>query len=58
MPKIKIEKNLYESIKKYAENLGYSTTDEFVSHLLEQIVNSDDLDGDVRDRLKGLGYIA
>ena len=58
MPKIKIEKTLYESVKKYAENLGYSTADEFVAHLLEQIVNSDDLDGDVRDRLKGLGYIA
>ena len=58
MPKLKIEKTLYESVKKYAENLGYSSTDEFVAHLLEQIVNSEDVDADVRDRLKGLGYIA
>ena len=58
MPIIKIEKTLFENVRKYAENLGYSTVEEFVSHLLEQIVDSDDLDGDVRDRLKGLGYIA
>jgi hypothetical protein len=61
MPKIKIEKSLYEKVKQYSEKSGYSSPDEFVNHMLEEVVGSDqpdDLDEDVMKRLKGLGYIS
>ena len=61
MPKIKLDKELYEKVRHYADKAGYSSTDEFVTHLFEQIVNvpdSDDQDEDVMQRLKGLGYIS
>jgi hypothetical protein len=61
MPKIKLDKELYEKVKQYADKEGYSSTDEFILHLLEQVINSsvpDDNDEDVMQRLKGLGYIS
>jgi len=61
MPKIKIEKELYERVKQYADTSGYSSIDEFIIHLLGQVVGSsesDDFDEDVMQRLKGLGYIS
>ena len=62
MPKIKIEKELYEKVKQKSEDSGYSSVDEFVTHIFEQIVNSrkkNDLDDkDVLTRLQGLGYIS
>ncbi len=61
MPKIKLDKELYKEVKQYAEDSGYSSADEFVAHLLEQVVNAsdgDDNDEDVMERLKGLGYIS
>lgn len=61
MPKIKIDKELYEKIKQVAEDAGYSSVEEFVAHVLEREVNppgADDRDEDVLNRLKGLGYIA
>ena len=61
MPKIKIDKELFEKVKTYAEQSGYTNADEFVTHLLEQVVDAsleDDLDDDVAGRLKGLGYIS
>lgn len=61
MPKIKIEKELYEQVKNIAEEAGYSSIEEFVTHILEREVNPpgvDDRDEDTLNRLKGLGYIA
>lgn len=61
MPKIKIDKELYEEVKKVSENAGYSSVEEFVSHLLEKVVNppdAEDSDEDLVKRLQGLGYIA
>ena len=61
MPKIKLDKELYEKVKQYADKSGYSSADEFVTHLFEQITdvsNPDDADEDVMQRLKGLGYIS
>ncbi len=60
MPKVKIEKDLYEKIEQYAEKAGYSSTDEFIVHTLEKIVEmagETDLDEAVKERLKGLGYL-
>ncbi len=61
MPKIKIDKELYEEVKKVSENAGYSSAEEFVAHLLEKVVNppdADDNDQDLVNRLQGLGYIS
>ena len=60
MPKIKIEKNLYEKVKRYANIVGYSSTEEFVIHLLEKEVSRvEDADSkeEIIKKLKGLGYI-
>jgi hypothetical protein len=61
MPKITIEKDLYEKAKAVAEEAGYSSVEEFITHILERAVNppgADDQDETVMDRLKGLGYIS
>ena len=59
-PSIKIERDLYERLKKTAEAAGYSSVDEFVVHLLEKAAadaeKAQDKE-DVRKRLQGLGYI-
>ncbi len=60
MPKIKIDKELYEKIRKHSENAGYSSVDEFISHTLEQVLemaDDDTLDDAVKERLRGLGYL-
>lgn len=61
MPKIKIDKGLYEKIKEVSEDAGYSSVEEFVSHILERVANppgAEDSDEDVMKRLQGLGYIS
>ena len=61
MPKIRIDKELYEELKKISENAGYSSAEEFVSHVLERVVNppgAEDNDPDLVKRLQGLGYIS
>jgi hypothetical protein len=62
--RIKLDDELFEKVKKCAEIAGYSSPDEFVTHVLEKEVTailgsgaeSDD-EEEVRKRLKGLGYI-
>ncbi len=61
MPKLKIEKELYEKIKNCAIIAGYSSIDEFVVHVLEKevsLIEDAENDPDVVNRLKGLGYIS
>lgn len=60
MAKVKFDSNLYERIKKVAEEAGYANADEFVIHVVERelsVLESADSDQAVTDRLKGLGYI-
>ncbi len=60
MPKIKVEKDLYEKMKDCAEIAGYSSPEEFAIHVLEKEVDlfeNAENDPDVMERLKGLGYI-
>ena len=59
--KVKLDKNLLEKVKKYAEISGYSSAEEFISHCLEKEISQ--LDGtdseeEVKKKLKGLGYIS
>jgi metal-responsive CopG/Arc/MetJ family transcriptional regulator len=61
MPKIKIGKELYEKVKETAQKDGYSSLEEFVTHVLERELdrlNVDDSQEEVLDQLKGLGYIS
>jgi hypothetical protein len=61
-PKIKIDRELYEQLRKCAQIAGYSSVDEFVLHVLEKEIDrisKDDPDMDeTRKRLEGLGYIS
>jgi len=59
-PKIKLEKTLYDRVADMAKKAGYSSVDEFVSHVLEREVSQLDgaeTDEQVEERLRGLGYI-
>jgi len=61
VPKIKIDKILYDKIEKSIEIAGYSSSEEFVKHTIEKEVNrllDADNDPEVLERLKGLGYIS
>lgn len=60
--KIKLEKELFERCKRYAEEAGYSSLEEFIAHTLEKELRSKDQQsgddpGEVARKLKGLGYI-
>ena len=58
--KVKIERELYKRLKITSVSLGYSTVDEFVTHLLEKAVSDAegaDSEEAIRKRLQGLGYI-
>ena len=61
MPKIKLDKDLYSRVKKFAELAGYSSVDEFVIHALEkelaQLEGAED-EEEIKKRLQGLGYIS
>jgi hypothetical protein len=60
VPKIKIDDNLFDRVKKIAQIAGYSSTEEFIVHIIEkelgQMEKSDDEQA-VLERLRGLGYI-
>lgn len=58
--KIKLEKDLYERVKNFANKSGYSSVEEFVTHVLEEAITSSEEAEDeemVKQRLKGLGYL-
>ena len=59
-PKIKINRKLYELLEVQSEEKGYSSLDEYVTHVLEVAV-ADAGEGateeEIRERLKGLGYL-
>jgi len=61
MAKIKIEDELYERLKDCSVVVGYSSVEEFISHVLEKeaaLIEEAEDDPDVKERLKGLGYIS
>lgn len=60
--KIKLDKNLLEDCKKHAEESGYSSVEEFITHVLEMELKngkakSKQEDEEVVKKLRGLGYI-
>ncbi len=59
--KIKIEKELLSKATQYAEKSGYSSVDEFISHLIEKEISRQDeslSEDKVKKRLQGLGYLS
>ncbi len=58
--KVKIDKALYDRLAEMAKRAGYSSTDEFITHVLDREVSSLEQAGSdekVEERLRGLGYI-
>ena len=58
---IKLERDLYDRVKKIADVAGYATVEEFVSHVLEkELIHFEDAksDDDIRNKLRGLDYIS
>lgn len=59
--RIKLDNELWRKLKKYSELAGYSSPDEFVTHVLEKefaALEKADSDESIREKLKGLGYIS
>ncbi|OFV83599.1 MAG: hypothetical protein A3D93_02840 [Acidobacteria bacterium RIFCSPHIGHO2_12_FULL_67_30] len=63
--RIKIDDELFDNIKKCVALAGYSSTGEFVTHVLEREVQrllgssgqGPESEEELRKRLQGLGYI-
>jgi metal-responsive CopG/Arc/MetJ family transcriptional regulator len=59
--KVKIEKNLFDKVKKFSEMSGYTSPEEFITHLLEKEIakiEEADSEEEIKKKLKGLGYIS
>lgn len=59
--KVKLDKELYEKIRKYAALAGYASAEEFITHCLEKElskIEESDSEEEVKKKLKGLGYIS
>ena len=58
---VKLDKDLLEKVRKYAEIAGYSSPKEFIQHALEkEIAQLEDSDSEeeIKKKLQGLGYIS
>jgi len=59
-PKVKLDRDLYQRLRRCAEMAGYSSTEEFIRHTLERAaaaLESADSEEEVKKRLQGLGYL-
>ncbi len=59
--KVKLDRDLYDRVKKIADVAGYATVEEFVTHVIEkELLHFEDAKSDdaIREKLKGLGYIS
>jgi metal-responsive CopG/Arc/MetJ family transcriptional regulator len=59
--KIKLSKELYDQVERVAKLAGYSSVEEFVIHALEkELAQLEDAqsDEDIKEKLKGLGYLS
>ena len=58
---LKLDKGLLARVKRYADLAGYSSVDEFVTHIIEKALahlEGSDSEDDIKKKLKGLGYIS
>jgi hypothetical protein len=59
--KVKVNKQLVEKIRTYATIAGYSSVEEFITHVLEREVQKFEdahSEEEIKKQLKGLGYIS
>jgi hypothetical protein len=59
-PSIKLDKELYDRVKRCADAAGYSSPKEFIQHVLErelQKLAGAESDEEIVKKLQGLGYI-
>jgi metal-responsive CopG/Arc/MetJ family transcriptional regulator len=59
--KVKLDKDLLEKVKKFAELAGYTSVEEFITHCLEKEIaklEESDSEEEIKKKLKGLGYIS
>jgi metal-responsive CopG/Arc/MetJ family transcriptional regulator len=59
--RIKINRDLLQKIRRYAEIAGYSSPEEFITHALEKEIaelEEADSDEEIKKKLRGLGYIS
>ena len=60
MAKIKIDSSLLARLKEITGAAGYSSVDEFITHIIEKELakhETGDTDEKVAEQLRGLGYI-
>jgi hypothetical protein len=58
---IKLDKTLLAKARRYADLAGYSSVEEFITHVLEKEIahlETAGTDDEIRKRMKGLGYIS
>ncbi len=59
--KVKIDKDLLARATEYAAKSGYSSVEEFISHLIEKELSREDeslSEDKIKKRLQGLGYLS
>ena len=59
--RIKLDEALMAKAKRYSDLAGYSSVNEFVTHVLEKELakfEGSDSEEDIKKKLKGLGYIS
>jgi hypothetical protein len=59
--KVKLDKDLLARLKKVSDTAGYATVEEFITHVLEKELQQfadAQSDEDIKNKLKGLGYIS
>ena len=59
--KLKLDKGLYSRVKEQSRKAGYSSAQEFITHVLEKELTrleSAASEEEIKKRLKGLGYIS
>ncbi|HXG32358.1 MAG TPA: hypothetical protein VNJ11_03255 [Bryobacteraceae bacterium] len=57
---VKLNKALWQRVKRCAEKEGYSSVDEFVQHVLEKEtarIEEAESNEEIARKLKGLGYL-
>ena len=59
--KVRLDKDLISRLKRVSDTAGYATVEEFITHILEkELANfeGDESDEDIKNKLRGLGYIS
>ena len=59
--RITLDKALVAKLKRYAELSGYSSVEEFITHVLEKEIaplEAAASEEEIKKRLKGLGYLS